>query len=214
LKTIIFYISLFLLSLNLYSQDFKAVQIDGKVTNIKNQSIPFAHILIKNHNRGTVSNYKGEFSFVTFTCDTLEFSSVGYKKARYVIPCNPENKIISINIVLAADTIMLEEAQVFPWNTYKDFKEDFLKMDFVEDDMERAYANLAMTEKQIIFNEENLPPLPSASHRLFMEQNVWNKKYYAGQAQPISIFNVMAWAQFFQALKNGDFKRKPSYKTD
>lgn len=203
-----------LFSLNLYSQKYQAVQIDGKITNLKNEAIPFAHILIKNYNKGTISNYKGEFSFVTFTCDTLEFSSVGYKKAKYIIPCNPENKIIDINIILASDTIMLEEAQVFPWNTYKDFKEDFLNMDFVEDDVERAYANLAMTEKQMIFNEDNLPPLPGASHRLFMAQNVWDKKYYAGQSQPISIFNVVAWAQFFEALKNGDFKQKPKYKKD
>ncbi len=192
----------------LWSQEINAVQIDGVVTNIRNETLPFVHILIKNRNRGTTSNYLGKFSFVTFTCDTLILSSVGYKKAYYVVPCNPENKIIRISMVMVSDTIMLEEAQVFPWKNYQEFKEDFLKMQLIEDDLERAYANLAMMEKQLKFNEDDLPPLPSASHRVFMQENVWNSKYYAGQAQPISILNIAAWAEFFKALKNGDFKRK------
>ena len=34
------------------------------------------------------------------------------------------------------------------------------------------------------------------------------KYYYAGQAPPQNIFNVFAWAQFIEAWKRGDFKRK------
>ena len=30
--------------------------------------------------------------------------------------------------------------------------------------------------------------------------------YYTGQAPPLSIFNPFAWAQFFQALKDGSLK--------
>jgi hypothetical protein len=34
------------------------------------------------------------------------------------------------------------------------------------------------------------------------------KYYYAGQAPPQNIFNVFAWAQFIEAWKRGDFKRR------
>jgi len=30
--------------------------------------------------------------------------------------------------------------------------------------------------------------------------------YYAGQAPPMNIFNPVAWGQFIQAWKRGDFK--------
>jgi hypothetical protein len=35
------------------------------------------------------------------------------------------------------------------------------------------------------------------------------KSYYAGgQIPPMNILNPFAWAQFFEAWKRGDFKRK------
>ena len=36
--------------------------------------------------------------------------------------------------------------------------------------------------------------------------------YSAGQTQHMRIFDVFAWAEFFKALKRGDFKKK--YKND
>jgi len=32
--------------------------------------------------------------------------------------------------------------------------------------------------------------------------------YSAGQTQHMRIFDVFAWAEFFKALKRGDFKKK------
>ena len=206
------YTILFLLfTAKLFSQDIKVVQIDGRISNTLNERLPFVHILIKNKNRGTVSNYKGEFSFVTEVCDTLIFSSIGYKRSIYVVSCNTENKIININKIMLQDTIMLKEALVLPWDTYEEFKRDFINMDYIDDDMERAYKNFAIAEEQMIFNGDDMPALPGACYRMFLETNVYNKMYYAGQSQPISLFNVAAWAKFFEALKNGDFKRKSKY---
>jgi DNA-binding transcriptional regulator/RsmH inhibitor MraZ len=206
------YTILFLLfSAKLFSQDIKIVQIDGRISNILNERLPFVHILIKNKNMGTVSNYKGRFSFVTEVCDTLIFSSIGYKRSIYVVPCNTENKIININKIMLQDTIMLHEVLVLPWDTYEEFKRDFINMDYVDDDMERAYKNFAITEEQMIFNKDDMPALPEVCYRLFLNENVYNRMYYAGQNQPVSLFNVVAWAKFFEALKNGDFKKKPKY---
>ncbi|MGG2383105.1 hypothetical protein, partial [Salmonella enterica] len=35
-----------------------------------------------------------------------------------------------------------------------------------------------------------------------------NKYYYSGQLPPMNIFNPAAWADFIQAWKRGDFKKK------
>jgi hypothetical protein len=34
------------------------------------------------------------------------------------------------------------------------------------------------------------------------------KAYYAGQTPPMQVFNPAAWADFIQAWKRGDFKKK------
>jgi hypothetical protein len=37
-------------------------------------------------------------------------------------------------------------------------------------------------------------------------------QYWAGQSQPIQLLNPIAWAAFFKALKNGDFKKRKTNK--
>jgi hypothetical protein len=39
-------------------------------------------------------------------------------------------------------------------------------------------------------------------------KNIARKASYAGQNPPQNIFNPAAWAEFIQAWKRGDFKRK------
>ncbi|MFH2095473.1 MAG: carboxypeptidase-like regulatory domain-containing protein [Bacteroidota bacterium] len=192
----------------LLSQEEKPiVQMDGIVMNIKFEPLPFAHLLILNKKRGTISDADGRFSFVTEAGDSIAFSSVGYKTSIYVVPESPAGKIIQIRQVMVRDTICLGEALVCPWDSYDEFKRDFINMEYVNDDMERAYRNLAMVEEQMIYNWGDMPAVPNGSYRAFMAEKVYDKMYYAGQGQPISVFNVAAWAKFFEALKNGDFKR-------
>ena len=42
----------------------------------------------------------------------------------------------------------------------------------------------------------------------YQMQQQANKYYYSGQLPPMNILNPMAWADFIQAWKRGDFKNK------
>lgn len=194
-----------------FSQEHQLHQINGTVTNVKHEPIPFAHILIKNKRMGKVAMYNGKYSFVAEEGDTVLFSSVGYKTGRFIIPLKHENKFIDHIQILIADTIYLKEAQVFPWKDYNEFRKDFIEMDYVDDDMEKAYRNLAMIPEQIRLYGDEMPATVNGSHRVFMNHIAYDKMYYAGQSQPIKILDIMAWSKFFEAWKRGDFKKKKFY---
>ncbi len=49
-------------------------------------TIPFANVLIKNQQKGTISDFYGYFSIVAEKGDTIVFSCLGYKKESYVVP--------------------------------------------------------------------------------------------------------------------------------
>jgi hypothetical protein len=48
--------------------------------------VPYAHIVVKNSPRGTVSDSYGYFSFVAHIGDTVLFDALGYKPATFIIP--------------------------------------------------------------------------------------------------------------------------------
>ncbi|MFH2142558.1 MAG: carboxypeptidase-like regulatory domain-containing protein [Bacteroidota bacterium] len=193
------------------AQEHKFYQINGIVTNVKHDPIPFVHILIKNKRMGKVGGYNGKFSFIAEYGDTVLFSSIGYKTGRYIVPLKNDEKFIEHIQILINDTIHLKEAVVFPWKNYQEFKKDFVEMDYIDDDMEKAYKNLAMISEQLRLYGDEMPAAPNACYRVFMNQMVYDKMYYAGQSQPIKIFDIIAWSQFFEAWKRGDFKKKKFY---
>ncbi len=187
------------------AQESKIVQLSGFVKNSKLQPLPYAHILIKNTHRGTISNFSGYFSLAVQTNDIIIFSSVGYKKGIFIVPDIINSDNYSIVQILKRDTIMLGETIIYPWQTYKQFKEAFLNLNIPDDDIERAKKNLALQQLQHLMAET--PMDGSLNYKNFMQQH-YDKMYYAGQYPPINILNPFAWAAFFKALKDGDFKKK------
>ena len=82
----ILFISLIFVSLNAFSQD-KSVQLTGILVSTDSLlTIPFANVLIKNSEQGTISDFYGYFSLVANKGDTIIFSCLGYKRATYIIP--------------------------------------------------------------------------------------------------------------------------------
>jgi hypothetical protein len=203
---IIFIISfIVLLAEHVSAQENAIYQVSGIVVDDSSKAIPFTHILIKGKRSGTICDFEGYFSLVAKPNDTLVFSSIGYKKGYFSINNNIEKAEIYITKILHSDTIMLAETTVFPWNSYEQFKEAFLKLDIPDDDINRALKNLALIEEQLkLYSNE---PDPSLNYKYFMQQT-YNQLYYAGQLPPNNLLNPIAWSQFFKALKNGDFKRK------
>lgn len=188
----------------------KLIQFSGVVVSGDSLSpVPFTNIIIKNSQRGTMSDFYGFFSFVAQSKDTIEFSSVGYKKSGFIIPDTLTTNRYSLIQMMTRDTILLQETVIYPWPTKEQFKEAFLNLKIPDDDYDRAMKNLERAE--IKERMESIPMDGSGNYKFQMQQ-YQSRLYYAGQYPSITLLNPIAWAQFIQAWRNGDFKKKEEKK--
>lgn len=183
------------------------VQFSGVVVTADSlKPLPYVNVIIRHTWRGTVSDYFGFFSFVAQKNDTIEFSSLGYKKSTFIIPDTLTSNRYSLIQMMQGDTIVLRETFIFPWPTKEQFKEAFMNLKIPDDDLERAKKNLARAEMQVLY--ENMPMDGSMNFRNQMQAQQ-SKLYYAGgQLPPNNLLNPIAWAKFIEAWQNGDYKRK------
>jgi hypothetical protein len=193
-----------------YNMD-ELIQFSGVIiTSDSLTAIPLAHIIVINSMRGTVSDFNGYFSFVAKKLDTVEFSAVGYKTDRFIVPDSITNNRYSIIQLMSTDTIWLSETVIYPWPTKAEFKEAFLSLEIPDDDLEIARKNL--NPRQLLIKAEHLPAEGSVNFKYLVDQQV-EKLYYNGQTQPITVLNPFAWAKFVKAWKDGKFKRRPDVET-
>jgi len=206
-------ISLFIVCLTTaaFSQTTPLVQVKGMVISSQSEPLAFVHIVDITRGKGVISRSDGEFNFFTEKGDTLLFSCVGHKKVRKIIPALYSEKIYYLVVVMPVDTQMLPETKVFPWNTYDEFKEAILATHVPDDDFDRAVKNLALMELQQILFPDEMPSAPGAASRLYLYE-YYDRLYWKGQTQPMQIFNLMAWQQFFEYLKEGKFKQYEKYR--
>ncbi|HLG34605.1 MAG TPA: carboxypeptidase-like regulatory domain-containing protein [Bacteroidia bacterium] len=183
------------------------VQFSGVVVTADSlKPLPYVNVIIRHTWRGTVSDYFGFFSFVARMNDTIEFSSLGYKKSTFIIPDTLTSNRYSLIQMMQGDTIVLRETIIYPWPTKEQFKEAFMNLRIPDDDLERAKKNLARAEMQVLY--ENMPMDGSMNFRNQMQAQQ-SKLYYAGgQLPPNNLLNPIAWAKFIEAWQNGDYKRK------
>ena len=184
---------------------FSGVVIEGDSL----RPVPYASIIVRKSNRGTVSDYFGYFSFVAQKLDTIEFSAIGYNDAVFIIPDTLSNNKYSLIQVLRTDTIKLQITEVFPWPTKEQFKQAFLKLNLPDDDMTHAERNMARADMKERMTGMAMDA--SLNYKYTMQQ-YQSKLYYAGQLPPNNLLNPIAWAKFIQAWKNGDFSNKDKKK--
>ncbi|MDP6909527.1 MAG: carboxypeptidase-like regulatory domain-containing protein [Flavobacteriales bacterium] len=195
-------------TLDMYAQTDKddLLQFSGVLlTRDSLEAVPFANIIIKDSNRGTISDYFGYYSFVAQPGDTIIFSYIGFKDAIFVIPDSLNRKQYSLIQMMDMDTIVLQEAIIYPWPTKEQFRQAFLDLRLPEDDKQRAERNLARAEMKE--RMENMQMDGSENFTYAMQQH-GAQLYYAGQLPPNNLLNPIAWMKFIKAWKNGDFKRK------
>ncbi len=190
-------------------RDQDLIQFSGVAVTADSLSpVPFATVMIKNSNRGTTTDYYGYFSFVAKKGDTLEFSSLGFKKNEFYVPDTLTGNRYSLIHTMFRDTVNLETVDIFPWPTPDQFKEAFLALNIPDDDLEIARKNLSPELLQE--RAENMPMTASMNFKWQMQQRS-NQLYYAGQSRMNNLSNLLnpiAWARFIEAWKRGDFKRK------
>lgn len=191
-------------SAQLQSNDSTLIQFSGVFLDSDSLTpVPWVNILVINRSKGTTTDYRGAFSFVAHTGDTVQFSCVGYKPFQCVIPDTLSTKRYTLVQLFSRDTVTLPEAVIFPWPSKEDFREAFLELYIPDDDYERARKNLERAELR-----DQVVGMPNWGSINYKQSNLvyMERMYYAGQAPPMAVFNPFAWAKFFRALKNGELK--------
>jgi hypothetical protein len=201
---LIIIISLLICSLA-QSQPEKLIQLSGVVKNEYLQPIQFAHIVIKNKNRGTISDMRGMFSFVVEPKDTVLFTAVGFKRVALVIPDTLTRYHLPVDIYMETDTIWIEEVIILPWKTYEEFREAFLSLELPDNDLNRAYRNIALIKTQMYMASNK--PDPEMNYQYMLKEQ-YNQLYSKGQIPYYSIFNPLRWVEFFKYIEEGRFKNK------
>lgn len=182
------------------------IQLFGVVmTSDSLRAVPAASVIVKDKGRGTITNNDGVFSIVVLKGDHITFSSIGFKDKSYVMPKDLADNQYSLIVLLVSDTNYLPATILKPRPTREQFERDFANTRVPDDMLEIARQNTDQAKLRALMLSLPQDGREAVNYQLKQQAN---KYYYAGQLPPQNIFNPMAWADFIQAWKRGDFKNK------
>jgi hypothetical protein len=167
------------------------------------KGIPSVSIVVKGRNQGTYSNDQGVFSIVVLKGDQIEFSSVGYKKILLNISDTLHGNQQSVIQLMVQDAQYLPATIIRARPTREQFERDFVNTPVPDDNIEIARQNNSAAKRAVL--ARGLPANAGEAAATYLRQSS-QKYYYQGQAPPQNIFNPLAWADFIQAWKRGDFR--------
>ncbi len=187
-------------------QDNDLVQFAGVVvTADSSRLIPLVSIRLKGSNRGSYTDASGFFSVVVRKSDTIVFSSIGLKSVEYVIPQNIKGTKFSIVQPMKEDTIYLPETVIRPGPSPEEFNYYFVKANIPDEYFTRANNNLRSKTLQGVSAGMSMD---AQENQLYYQQSQAYQYYSNGQLPPQRLFDPIAWGQFFNSWKQGDYKKK------
>lgn len=182
------------------------VQLYGVVMTADSlKGLPAVSVVIKNQNRGTITNDRGVFSIVVLKGDKVEFTSVGYKPVLVNIPKDLAGNHQSVIQLMVADTVYLPATIIKPRPTKQQFERDFVKTSVPDDDITVARQNNSTATRRLLM--ATLPADGREASTQYLRQSS-QKLYYSGQVAPQNLFNPFAWNEFIKAWKRGDYRKK------
>jgi len=167
------------------------------------KAIPAVSVVVKGRNQGMFSNDQGVFSIVVLKGDQIEFTSVGYKPVLYNVSDTTRGNQISLIQLMVVDAQYLPATIIAARPTREQFERDFINTKVPDDGIEIARQNNDAAKRRIL--SRSLPASSGEAASTYLRQSA-QKYYYQGQAPPQNIFNPLAWADFIQAWKRGDFR--------
>ena len=195
------------------SQQDSVIQFSGLVvTNGPDDEavvLPYTNIGIVGTSRGTSSDSEGYFSIVAKKGETVRFTRIGFKDVDYTIPDTLSQTLYFYVQIMSEDDYILDEAVIFPWPDREYFKYEFLAIDISDDLREKAEENVAAEVLEEL--RYTVPADGAEATSLVLRESARNFQY-VGQTKPQNIFNPIAWKQFIDAWKRGDFKKKDKKK--
>ena len=182
------------------------IQIDGvTMTADSLRAVADVVVEVKNKNRGVQSEYTGVFSLVCYKGDTLEFSCIGFRSKEFIVPKEIKGQYFSLIQLMVQDTFYLPETIIRPLPAKGQFDWAFQHWRVPSDQYELARRNTdAYMLRAIAYT---LPHDGHESQSRLLQQQAKEAVYY-GQQQPMNILNPLAWGEFFDAWKRGDYRRR------
>jgi hypothetical protein len=184
----------------------KMVELTGVVMSADSlRYLPFVTVQVPSRKEGTRSSDQGVFTLIARLGDTIEFTSIGYRKKRYIIPKDLNSNRYSIIQLMSQDTFYITTTIIRPSISREEFDKAFRTIHIPDDKIEIARKNTeAQTMKMLIA----MMPKDGRENQQIYQNMQAQRNYWAGQQPPMTIFSPLAWMEFFNAWKRGDFKRK------
>jgi hypothetical protein len=180
------------------------VQLYGFVmTSDSLKGIPGVTVAVKGRNQGTFTNDQGVFEIPLLKGDVIEFSSIGYKSIIVQIPHDLKGNQYSMVQLMTDSAQFLPATIIKPRPTQAQFNRDFVNTSVPDDQIEIARQNTSEAKRRIL--AKTLPADSREAANTYLKQSA-ARYSYQGQAPPQNIFNPVAWADFINAWKHGDFK--------
>ena len=195
------------ISMSVFAQEKssnKLVQFTGIIQNADSASVVVPFVSITNityQNQFFASNHQGYFSFVAHEKDTIEFTAIGYRTTRVVIPESKDNRYTDI-IQMEASITNLPAVVVLPWASVEEFNLAFLALEIADDDYLLAKRNLSRESLLAMAREAPLSVNAIQNYNAISSHiNMTNKHINQRYANPL--LNPFAWAKFIDQIGKG-----------
>lgn len=171
--------------------------------------IPFVNI--RSNRRGLIgyTDINGYFDVVVKRGDTIFFQQIEKVGSWHVVPDSLMGNRYSVVKLLTQDTVHLPAIFIRALPLKSLFNHEFVSRNVPDDALERARKNL---ESEAMKEELRMRPNDAHQAQSLLTQQRAQQLYYYQQAPPQNYFSPLAWMQFFEAWKRGDYKKKPKKK--
>ena len=172
--------------------------------------IPFATVYRARDQRGTITDEYGFFAIPARVGDTIRFSAIGLIQGQLVVPDLTGQEMpdrMSVVLPLGRDTVIMDEARIYPWPSRERFKEEFLALRLEADARERARRNLEFDPMALYDRMADMGSSPQENFRVLQARQA-EMAGYQGGVVPVSLLNPLAWGQFINALRHGDYRKR------
>ena len=168
---------------------------------------PIPYVSIKSSRRGLAgySDLLGHFDIVALKGDTLWFTQAEKTASWHVIPDTLTSNRYNIIKTMVQDTINIPVIFIRALPSKSFFDHEFVNTTPPDDAYEIARKNL---ELEAAKQETQLRPADAKASQQMIAQSRVQQLYYYKQAPPQNYLSPVAWMQFLDAWKRGDFKKK------
>jgi hypothetical protein len=174
----------------------RVVQLSGFITDSASNVLPGVHVYVPKAGRGTSSTASGFFTLPVLVGDSIVISSIGFKRASYIVPDLPKESW-TIVIELAPDVTLLDNAVIMGIPTEELFKEAVLAMNIP---MDGRIDSKSLNAEMIALMARTTPLDGAGNYRYYIDQ--WASSS-GDKFRPVynAFLDPIRWARFIRDLK-------------